>query len=216
MVTAPIPEVPFSPPLVPCQKVPPAELIDGGPVAAMHRDIKARLMRAFPPVQFTHRTMPARLTPEGWARLTERLPMVALGWLKLTPPEGRAVRGRVWSGRSHWTIFLVCKNPEIEAQLLGDALGVGMLGMLAVATAALHGHSIAGIGAAEIGERGQAYTDALANAQVAQAALNLSVPFDLVDAAGLTRLDDFLRLGQRWPGVPDLVSNLRDDGVSLA
>ena len=216
MVTAPIPPVPFSPPPVPREPVPPAELIAGGPIAAMHRDIGARLMRAFPPAQFQHRPMPARLTPEGWSRLTEGPRVVGLGWVKMTPPEGRAVRGRVWSGRSHWMIFLVCRNPRVEGQLLGDALGCGMLGMLAVATAALHGHDIAGIGAAEIGEGGQAYTDALANADVAQAALSLTVPFELVDAAGLTRLDEFLRLGQRWPGLPDLVSNVRDDGVALA
>ena len=213
-MTAAIPPVAFSPAPPVLQPEFPADLIQGGPVAMMHRDLQARLRQAFPPEQFEHRTMPARLTPEGWSRFTQRTPVVGLGWVKMTPVQNRAVRPRVWSGHAHWMIFLVCRNPREDAQLLGDTLGVGMAGMLAVATAALHGHSIAGIGGAEVGEGGQAYSDGWANADLAQAALNVSVPFDLVDLAGLARLDDFLRLGQRWAGLPDLVANMRDDGVA--
>ena len=205
-----IPSVPFQPTPPVLQPILPQPLLAGGPIALMHRDLDARLKRAFPVEQFSHRTMPARLTREGWARFTERTPVVGLGWVKLTPVAQRSVRPRIWSGHAHWQLFLVVRNPRVEAQLLGDDLGAGMAGMLAVATAALMGHSIGGVGSAQIGEGGQTYSDDWADANLAQAALNISVPFDMVDLAGLAQLDDFLRLGQRWNGLPDLVSNVRD------
>ena len=210
-----IPPVAFAPAPPVQQAVAPAELIAGGPIALMHRDLQQRLAEAFPPAQFTHRTMPARMTAEGWAKFTERPPVVGLGWVKMTPVAGKAVRNHIWSGQAHWTIFLVTRNPKVEALLLGDALGAGLAGMLAVATCALHGRSIGGIGGAEVGEGGQTYSDGWAREELAQAALNVSVPFDLVDLAGLARLNDFLRHGERWPGLPDLVTDVRDGEVAF-
>ncbi len=208
-----IPPVAFSDPPLPQQDVLAAELIGGGPVAAMHRDLALRLALAFPPAQFQHRTMPARLTPSEWARYTERCPFVGLGFVRMAPASGALVRPRVWSGRAEWLVMFVVRNPKIEAQLLGDGLGCGLAGMLAVATAALHGRGIAGIGACQVGEGGAAYSESWASENASAAALNISVPFDLVDQAGLARLDDFLRLGQRWAGLPDLVADVRDDEV---
>ncbi len=207
-------------PSVPFQDAPPVrepvlapELIDGGPVAMMHRDLQARLAQAFPPAQFTHRTMPSRMTPEAFARFTERVPVIGLGWVKMTPVAGLSVRPRIWSGRAHWQLWVVVRNKTPEAQLLGDRLpaGFGMAGLIAVATAALHGRPIAGIGAAQVGEAGQAYSESWANAELAMAAIEVTVPFDLVDVAGLQRLDEFLRMGVRWPGYPDVVADMRDD-----
>ena len=180
----------------------------------MHRALQTRLLAAFPPAQFQHRTVPARFTPQEFARFTERAPVVGLGWVNMKPAEGRSVRPRIWNGRANWQLFLVVKNPKADALMLGDTYGAGLMGMLAVATAALQGHSIGGIGSAEVGEGGQAYSEAWASDGLALATLAVSVPFDLVDLTGLARLDEFLRSGLRWEGLPDLVANMRDDGVS--
>ena len=176
-----IPPVPFAGAPTPVLPLDPALLIDGGPVAIMHRALQVRLQAAFPSPQFQHRTAPPRFTPQEFARFTERAPVVGLGWVNMKPMEGRAVRPRIWSGRANWVVFLVVKNPRVEALVLGDGLGPGLMGMLAVAAAALQGHSIGGIGPAEVGECGQAYSDTWASEGLALATLAISVPFDLVD-----------------------------------
>ena len=203
---------PFSPAPPPCLPAAPAALIAGGPLLAMHQDLVAQLQCAFPPSQFAYHVMRARLTPQEWGKITARTPAIALGFVKMTPPGSGAVRPRVWSGRAHWALFLVAKSPRTDSSaVLGDGLGVGLMGMLAVATCALQGRSIAGFGSAEVGEGAEAYSEGWAETGSALAVLNVSVPFDMIDAAGLAQLDDFLRLGVRWPGVPDQVVDVQDN-----
>ena len=98
------------------------------------------------------------------------------------PGHPLGARPRVWSGRAHWMIFLVCKNPVGRGPIARRCAWASAWPACWRSPRPRCRATISPDAARpEIGEGGQAYSDAVAEADIAQAALNLSVPFDMVD-----------------------------------
>jgi hypothetical protein len=202
------PPQPFSPAPVVKTLVPSAQLIAGGPLAGMEIALRALLLGGFPSSQFTHRTMPAKLTVEGWRRLTQKTPTICLGFVKFTPNTRSS--SRVWRGLAHWSAFLVVKNTTFEGQMTGDQFGCGLFGMLAVATSVLHGRPCGAYGSIEVSEGAQGFDEQWQDDNAAMGVVSFTVPFDMIDAAGLEALDDFTTLGLSWAGLPGITDSVVD------
>jgi hypothetical protein len=171
-------------------------LITAGPLHDAHAALVARLAAFFPPAQFASAEVPARLTPQGWARILRRTPFVGLGWRGVAPD--RQV-GRLLRGQSQWAVFLSVRNEHaLGARLTGTPQGPGLYGMVQVAAAALHGWTIAGLGAVAMTGIENVTIDGWDDEATAIAALTLDIGFALDHPAAVAGLDEFLRAGAVW------------------
>jgi phage gp37-like protein len=196
-----IPAFTPAPPVV--TPTPAAVLMDGGPLLLMEAALVKRLHEAFPLKVFTHKTVPARLTLQGWARITEKLPMVGLAFGKAEPQKSGG-RSSTWDAYADWTVFLAVRGSTPREQMFGSiGSRIDVAGMMAVAVSALHGLTIDGAGTAQVTAATQAYDEAWTNEDIGLAAVTLTVPFSMIDRAGLALLDDLLTIGMRWPTQPD-------------
>ncbi|MBW6402080.1 hypothetical protein KPL78_29810 [Roseomonas sp. HJA6] len=171
------------------------DLIAAGPLLDCCNALQARLKAFFPPAQFTHQVVPAKLTPTVWASLTRVTPMIGLGWGGVRPKRDNA---HIFAGDALWTVFLVTKNSNSPvARLLGDAMGAGQLGVAQIAAVALQGFMIAGIGTATVTDVGNVSAENLAEENTAITAINVEVPLSL-SIAGDGDLTEFLRMHVQW------------------
>lgn len=123
-----------------------------GPLNIIARALQARLQAAFPLSLFQHDFVPAKLDAKAWAKLTTRTPFIGLGWVEVAPVRDV---GRLFTGESIWSVFLVAKNNySIGARYFGDAQGQqdapGLFAMTQVAIAVLHGMKIQGVGSVSV------------------------------------------------------------------
>ncbi len=196
-----IPAFTPAPPVV--VPTPAATLMAGGPIALMEAAFAKRLLEAFPAKVFTHKTVPSRLTLQGWARITEKLPMVGLAFGKAEPMKAGG-RSSTWDAMADWTLFLMVKGSTPREQMFGSiGSRIGLAGMMAVAVSALHGLRIDGAGTAQVTGATQAYDEAWINDDIGLAVVTLTVPFSVIDLAALEALDDLHTIGMRWPTQPD-------------
>jgi hypothetical protein len=168
-----------------------------GPLHFMGEAIAARLKLVFPPNQFTHEYVPARLTLTEWRRLTRRTPFVGLGWTGITPDHEA---GRVFEGTAHWIVLLVTKNAGgVAARYQGDRVGAGLFQLIRAASIALQGFtprqpelSWEAASTVLIRDIQSVYSDEWADDEAAVGMISLDVPYqeqisdDLVAALGQT------------------------------
>lgn len=145
-------------------------IIQPGPLSIAALGLRARLEAVFPPAQFHHEWMPARVTPTVWSRLTRRLPMVAIGFNGFSPQAmGHPI------GRSTWSVYLAARNEAGDmARLFGDRLAPGLFGLIEIAVGALQGHQVAGGGTVDVEAANHAFVDGF-EGDMALATLDLSV-----------------------------------------
>jgi hypothetical protein len=123
-------------------------LSSGGPLVATRTALDERLKAIFDEDTFTHDFVSARLSTAEWHELVRRAPLVALGWGGLNPKENT---GRLFHGRSEWTVVLAVKNEGGALPLhVGDALGHGLFHVVQAAVAGLHGMNILDVGVVEV------------------------------------------------------------------
>lgn len=165
-------------------------IIQPGPLSIIGAGIRARLEQVFPPALFVHAWMPARVDSATWSRLTRRLPLVGLGFNGFTPAAESYA-----TGMSAWSLYLVTANEGgDEARLFGDRHAPGLFGLIEVASAALHGLNIQDGGSVRVGEATHAYVESVADASLAIATIDLSVPTTI-------SLGDVITGGDAEPGL---------------
>lgn len=125
-------------------------IIQPGPLAQMFSAGIARLRLFFPEAAgYSHRAFPAQLTKPSWDRVTERLPCIAYGWIGA---DGSRSTTSDLSGVAKFHATLLVKNPAGQlSRLLGDAQGTGLLDMVGVAAAALHGLKVLAANGEQLG-----------------------------------------------------------------
>lgn len=180
-------------------------IVQPGPLSAVARGIRARLEQVFPPAQFAHLWMPSRPDSAAWSRLTRRPPVIALGFNEFTTAaESHA------TGASEWTLYLVTGNEAgDEARLFGDRHAPGLLGLIEVGVAALHGLNIVGSGSVRVGQATHAFVETLQDASLAIATIDLA-------AATTINLGDVIIGGDAEPGLgrtQDVTWNFEAPGV---
>ena len=169
--------------------------------------LQARLELAFPPAQFEHQVVPARLSKPVWERLTRRCPFIGRGFAGLTP--ARPNSQRIWRGDAAWTVFLGVQNSKMPGLLLGDALMVGQLGLVGVATALLHGWTVRGLGTWQVGAMSNLYAEEYIHDDIGVVAVEVSVGIEMSDEAAAMALPEFLQLGATWD-LPPLDTQVLD------
>lgn len=193
-----------------------ATLVTAGPLFGAHLALKARLEAFFPPSQFAHGVVPARLSPQGWQRLLHRTPFVGIGWGGLAPDKAS---GRWLRGDMQWTVFLAARSTHApETRLLGSPQSPGIYGMVQVAAAALHGFTIKGeahpdsgaVGTVAVGDVANLTVDGWEDEATVMAGLSVTVGFGLADGVSVAALDEFLRLGATWEFDPGAVGAATD------
>ena len=171
------------------------------PITLQAAALEARLGVLFPASKFDFAYLPASLTVKAWTQALRRFPAVALQFAGLAVD---AASGRLATITATWQVYLLTTNASgPKARLLGDALGPGLAGMMALAVAALHGLQVPDAGAATIGGVNTLGAEWLDEA-VAAAGVTLNFgPFQIVDADAIGDLAEFLTHGPVW-GFPDL------------
>lgn len=165
-------------------------IVQPGPLSITGWGIRAALEMVFPPVQFVHAWMPARVDSAAWSRLTRRLPLIGLGFNSFSP----AAQSRA-AGASDWTVYLVTANEAgDEARLFGDRHAPGLLALIEVASSLLHGMPLPGGGSVRAGEATHVFVDSIADASLAIATLELSVTTTI-------NLGDVIAGGDADPGL---------------
>lgn len=182
-----------------------SDLTAAGPLFLMQAALAARLQAAFPPREFQHDVVPARLTQAGWARLLQRTPFVGLSWTGMKPGTAS---GRHLDAAANWTVFLASKNsagPKLG--LLGDRMGPGQLGLAQVAAFALQGYTIPGAGTVRVDDVANLYADSWGEEAGTLTGINISIGFKLQQLGGEapapgvshdTSIDDYLRHAATW------------------
>jgi hypothetical protein len=154
-----------------------------GPLEQIAKAIKARLELAFPPKVFTHRWMPARVDREVWRRLTERLPLVAIGFNRFH----RAQTTGALNVLSDWSVYVATKNERgQEGLLFGDDFAPGQLSLIQVAAAILHGFTLPGLGSIQVNDAASAFIEEGQDPNLGVGAIELTVKADLSLANLLT------------------------------
>lgn len=180
-----------------------------GPQFETFHALDARLRLAFPPAQFHHEVVPARLSKPVFETLIRRTPFVGVGFQGMAPssPNG----SRIWRGAVNWTVFLAIQNSKKPGLLLGDAMGVGQLGVLGVALALLHGWTVRGLGTWAVGAASNMYAEDFIHDDIGLIALEASIHVEMTDEAAAAALPEFLRLGATWdlPLLDDSIINVR-------
>jgi hypothetical protein len=183
---------------------PPAPAIAAaGPLPGIARALARRLQLVFPAERFSHATMPARLTPKDWTGLTRRTPFVGLGWVAA---EGDKDNGRLWSGETSWTVYLVTKNAGgIAARYHGDALAPGLFQMVQAAIGILHGALLADadgdiiFGTAMVRRAGNLFAEAWEDdAAIAGIDVDVRIALPVADSVDLATADILATLGIDW------------------
>ena len=170
--------------------------------------IEARLRLGFPAVVsgaegFFVRTMSASPDDKELDRVFAQKPGIGIAWAGF-PSDPQS--GRTLHGRALWHITLVCANAQsAENRMRGDSRGIGLFGMVWMATSLLHGWTLDDIGTASVLEATPAYADGWKAEGVAMAMIAVSIPLVLtpIGPAAGTDLDDFLRLNSTWDISPN-------------
>lgn len=150
----------------------PVEIAGNGPLGAIGAALQARLKLLFPPAKFTHKWVPPKLNERGWKMLTERTPLIGLSFDQFERQE----TGRMATGRSEWSVLCVTRNERsTEARFLGDEFAPGILALLQVATAGLHGMTIAGQGSVQFERVHAAVTEEFDDSDLAMARAIFSI-----------------------------------------
>lgn len=176
------------------------DMLAAGPLLGAQAALAARLRAYFPTPRFVHAALPPRLTKANWSDLLRRTPFVGLGWEALRPD---VASGRILAARAQFLVVLVVRNlASHEARLMGDRVAPGLLGMVQVAAAALHGWTILGtpgraepVGDVRVEGVANLHADDWSDEAAAMAGLSISVG---VNMATPDRLDELLRLGALW------------------
>lgn len=149
------------------------EILSGGPLVRIGRALEERLKLAFPPAMFEHGFVPAKLSKGEWEQLTRRTPFVGLGWNEVEPDKDS---GRLLTGDTRWTVFLVNRNAgSIGGRYFGDSLAQGLFHMVQAAMALLHGHTVDGLGTFMVTKAGNLYADQWETGQMAIAAVDVDM-----------------------------------------
>lgn len=169
------------------------DLITSGPLITAFTAIEERLKTFFPTSHFGHGVVPSQLTPQVWARLVQRTPWIGIGWSGVQPDPAS---GRQFKGKDQITVFCVVKNEGgPRARLLGDSKGPGILGLVQMATLALQGMEVPGVGHIEVIGTATLQVDGWRDEAAEVAGVSCTVNFALSDPRAL---EDFLRLGVQW------------------
>jgi hypothetical protein len=116
--------------------------------------------------------VPAKVTTQTWRSLTRRTPFVGIGWDAIEAGDNT----RVFNGQSRWTVFLATKNASgIMGRYFGDALAPGLFTMTEVATAALQGWTIPGIGSAAVTRGSNVFIDGWDEEEMVVSTLDVSI-----------------------------------------
>ena len=186
----------------------PLSLLDGGPPARVMRGLQARLHEVFPRARFNHQLVPPRMTPQLWARLTEKCPFVGLGWSDWRFKPANRLRGEL-----AFNLFLVTRNRP-DWLLLGDKTAPGVFGMVCTALAAMHRYTVGEPGEPPLGtvmaeQAGGLFSEDWVADDLGTAGIVLRVPeVALVDDALTDELPDFLQLGSAWDFEGDAVESV--------
>lgn len=171
-------------------------LLTQSPLAAIDREIEARLKGLFPEKQFDHVVLPPRLTPAVWEQLTRRTPCIARGWAGITPSKGNA---RGFNGEADFAVWLVVRHDRPLDQLRGADAKPGLYGLTAMTVALLQGHTVPQVGSIQVTACEHTFAEGFNDERTAIVALSLKVAFNLYDTLDPGAIDDFLRLGVTWP-----------------
>ena len=125
----------------------PDMLIAGGPLALLFRAIDGRLKELFDPDIYSHVVIPPRASARDWEDLTQRAPMVGLGWMACRPSE-RA--GATFRGDAQFALILLTRQNAGQDAYFGDGRLPGVLGLGTVAAMGLHAFRIDGIGSCRV------------------------------------------------------------------
>lgn len=120
-----------------------------GPLEQIARAIRARLEIVFPPARFHHAFIPPRMTIGEWEKVLLKPPLIGVSFRDFTSRHAAGTRMLIVD--PVFSVLLVTPNvSSVEARLMGDALGPGVLIMAQVAGAILHGHDFGNFGAARV------------------------------------------------------------------
>lgn len=162
-------------------------IIRPGPIEQIARALRGRLELVFPPNKpFSHQWMPARVDRDAWRRLTERMPMVAIGFNEFQRVQTQSSLAVI----SYWTIFAATKNERgQEGLMFGDKLAPGLLSLMQVAAAAVHGFTMPGLGTIQVTKAANAMIEEETDPSLGIAAIDLEVKADLALAGLLSGPD---------------------------
>ena len=161
--------------------------------------IMARLRLAFPQHLFQLSLLPPAPKKRDMDTIVTRKPFLGLAWTGMTISSARVLQGP-----AKWVLILVAQNQRsVEERLKGDALGIGLFGMVSAAAGVLHGYSLADHGALAVASADGALIEDWGDDSLAIAALELTMPL-ILDVDPADNPQDFLRLGATWnlPGPP--------------
>jgi hypothetical protein len=176
----------------------------GTPFHATLAGLNARLDLVFPATTFGRPIVNPKLTTGEWKELTQRTPLVGIGWDALAPTSPES---RLYVGTTKWTVFLVARNVAGPLQrLAGDALGVGLWDMVTAATAVLHGATIPDVGTAFVSSVQSMVSEAWDMENLVLACLDVSVGVTMTTAAAAAAAAN--------PGQDDGVGLLQTLGIT--
>ena len=162
--------------------------------------IVARLRLAFPEPLFQLSLLPPAPKKRDMDAIVTRKPFLGLAWTGMTIDNARVLKGN-----GKWVLILVAQNQRsVDERLKGDALGIGLFGMVSAAAGVLHNYSLADHGALSVASADGALIEDWGDDSLAIAALDLTMPGLILDADPADNPLDFLRLGVTWnlPGPP--------------
>ncbi|KXV50574.1 hypothetical protein AD945_01675 [Gluconobacter albidus] len=173
----------------------PDMLIAGGPLARLFRAIDGRLKELFDPRVYSHVVIPPRASARDWENLTQRAPMVGLGWMACRPSE-RA--GSTFRGDAQFALILLTRqNAGLDAYF-GDGTLPGVLGLGAVAGIGLHAFRIEGIGSCRVQQLAAAGDQEWIPDGMASVQLQITVPDIAFDSPELlSQLDTLTSLSSK-------------------
>jgi hypothetical protein len=161
--------------------------------------ILARLRLAFPEHLFQLSLLPPAPKKRDMDTIVTRKPFLGLAWTGMTIENSRLLKGS-----AKWALILVAQNQRsVDERLKGDALGIGLFGMVSAAAGILHGYSLSEHGALAVTSADGALIEDWGDDSLAIAALDLTMPL-ILDVDPADDPQDYLRLGVTWnlPGPP--------------
>ncbi len=150
--------------------------IQPGPLAQIAWGLRVQLELVFPPQRFDHQWMPPKITRQAWKTLMRRPPFVGVGFDRFFRVQTQNNLAVI----SEWTVYLAVKNERGQGPLLfGDSLAPGFFTVTEVASSALHGFTIAGLGTVQVTSADNVTIEEDDDPSLGLAAISLTVNADL-------------------------------------
>lgn len=166
------------------------------PISAMIDATRSVLEEHLEPRRWHYTEQSDTMSERQFRELINRCPHVAIAWAGW-PPETRT--GKRYAGRLALRIWIVVKHTHLNGRFRGDVAGPGLYPAMAMAIAALHGHTLEDIGALSVTSAAPAFAQGFLDNDLAVGLIELSAPVHMPDVLdAVAGLPPFAGLDVDW------------------